>query len=62
MNGMDEAEQPPRCPECCAHGIPYNRNCGWCQDWEDGVDYGVPAADEPMWLCPHGVGVEIGAP
>lgn len=50
----------PRCPSCCDHGVPLTRNCGSCEDTEDGY-LDVLSDDEPQWLCPHGVGVEPGA-
>jgi hypothetical protein len=44
----------PRCPLCCEHGKPLTGPCGW-----RGHDAGIPD-DRPMWLCPHGIGVEPG--
>jgi len=52
----------PRCPLCCDHGIPRDgsRWCGWCDDILDGHgdDCLIPR-DEPMWLCPHGIGKDV---
>lgn len=58
-------EDPPRCPDCCVHGLPFSAAdqkrfgtsgwCGWCEDVLDGYDDG-PFMDEPQWLCPHGIG------
>lgn len=52
----------PRCPLCCEHGVPLSRPwCSYCED-RDGGYLDAIADDEPMWLCPHGVGVEPGGP
>lgn len=56
-----EASGCERCPLCCEHGIPLTRNCGCCEDTNDGY-LDVIRDDEPMWLCPHGIGTEVRAP
>jgi hypothetical protein len=58
--GMGEPQKAPRCPLCCEHGILLVRNCGWCENDYDPdhlADAWLPE-EEPMWLCPHGIGVE----
>ncbi|HEX3957772.1 MAG TPA: hypothetical protein VHZ03_14235 [Trebonia sp.] len=50
----------PRCPECCQHGILLTRPCGWCEndyDPDHAADAWIPD-DQPMWKCPHGIGVD----
>ena len=52
----------PRCPLCCVHGRPYATAgwCGWCEDTDGGYADRFDD-DEPMWLCPHGIGRDIWA-
>ena len=59
----------PRCRRCCEHGIPWSAEdmkkygtpgwCGWCEDVAGGHADPIPA-DEPQWLCHHGVGEQPG--
>jgi hypothetical protein len=53
------AKKAPRCALCCDHGVPLTRNCGSCEDVEGGY-LDVISEDEPMWDCPHGIGVAPG--
>ncbi len=53
------ASPQPRCPECCTHGVPLTRDCGACEDHENGYLDWIND-DEPQWLCPHGIGVAVG--
>src|SRR5581483_93868 len=62
--GMMSQSKPDaaRFPLCCDHGIPRDgtRWCGWCDDIHEGYgdDCRIPP-DEPMWLCPHGIGKDV---
>jgi hypothetical protein len=54
--GGDRTQRPPRCPECCTHGIRLEQVCGWCEDEWNGMTDCIVWPWEEQWLCILGIG------